>query len=51
MESGCSTRAHRAIPQSEMHPVPDADHDILAYDGGAVGLRDWVARVLLKAAA
>jgi pimeloyl-ACP methyl ester carboxylesterase len=42
---------HRAIPQSEMHPVPDADHDILAFDDGAVALRDWVSRVLLKAAA
>jgi pimeloyl-ACP methyl ester carboxylesterase len=42
---------HKAIPQSEMHPIPDADHGILAYDGAAVALRDWVGRVLLKAAA
>jgi pimeloyl-ACP methyl ester carboxylesterase len=41
---------HRAIPQSEMHPIPDADHDILAYDSAAVALRDWVLRVLSKAA-
>jgi pimeloyl-ACP methyl ester carboxylesterase len=42
---------HKAIPQSEMHPIPDADHDILSYEGAAVVLRDWVGRVLLKAAA
>jgi pimeloyl-ACP methyl ester carboxylesterase len=36
---------HRAIPQSEMHPIPDADHGILSYEGAAVALRDWVARV------
>jgi pimeloyl-ACP methyl ester carboxylesterase len=42
---------HRAIPQSEMHPIPDADHGILSYEGAAVALRDWVGRVLLKAAA
>jgi len=42
---------HKAIPQSEMYPIPDADHGILAYDGAAVALRDWVGRVLLKAAA
>jgi pimeloyl-ACP methyl ester carboxylesterase len=36
---------HRAIPHSEMHPIPYADHGILAYDGAAVALRDWVGRV------
>ena len=40
---------HKAIPQSEMHPIPDADHGILSYEGAAVALRDWVGRVLLKA--
>lgn len=42
---------HKAIPQSEMHPIPDADHGILSYEGAAVALRSWVSRVLLKAAA
>jgi len=42
---------HRAIPQSEMHPIADADHGILSYEGAAVALRDWVGRVLLKATA
>ena len=37
--------------QSEMHPIPDADHDILAYEAAAIALRDWVGRVLLKAIA
>jgi len=37
---------HKAIPQSEMHPIPDADHGILAYEGAAVALRDWVGRVM-----
>ncbi|MDQ8726567.1 alpha/beta hydrolase [Bradyrhizobium sp. LHD-71] len=36
---------HKAIMQSEMYPIPDADHGILAYDGAAVALRDWVGRV------
>jgi pimeloyl-ACP methyl ester carboxylesterase len=40
---------HKAIPQSEMHPIADADHGILSYDGAAAALRDWVARVLKKA--
>lgn len=39
---------HKAIPQSEMHPVPGADHDILRYEGGAVALREWVAKVLAR---
>ena len=42
---------HKAIPQSEMHPIPDADHGILSYEGAAGALRDWVSRVLPKAAA
>lgn len=37
---------HKAIPQSEMHPVPDADHGILSYEGAAIALRDWVGRVI-----
>jgi pimeloyl-ACP methyl ester carboxylesterase len=37
---------HKAIPQSEMHPIPDADHGILSYEGAAAALRDWVARVI-----
>ena len=41
---------HKAITQSEMHPIPDADHGILSYDGAAVVLRDWVARVIAKTA-
>ena len=41
---------HKAIAHSEMHPIPDADHGILSYDGAAVALRDWVARVTAKAA-
>lgn len=41
---------HKAIAQSQMHPIPDADHGILSYDGAAVALRDWVARVSVKAA-
>ena len=41
---------HKAIPQSEMHPIADADHGILSYEGAAVALRDWVGRVLLNAA-
>jgi 3-oxoadipate enol-lactonase len=41
---------HKAIAHSEMHPIPDADHGILSYDGAAVALRDWVARVIAKAA-
>lgn len=36
---------HKAIPQSEMYPIADADHGILAYEGAAVVLRDWVGRV------
>jgi 3-oxoadipate enol-lactonase len=40
---------HKAIAQSEMHPIADADHGILSYDGAAVVLRDWVARVTSKA--
>lgn len=36
---------HTAIPHSEMHPIPGADHGILAYEGAAVALRDWVSRV------
>lgn len=40
---------HKAIPHSEMHPIPDADHGILAYEGAAVALRDWVSRVLVLA--
>jgi 3-oxoadipate enol-lactonase len=36
---------HRAIPQSEMHPIADADHGILSYAAAAEVLRDWVARV------
>jgi pimeloyl-ACP methyl ester carboxylesterase len=42
---------HKAISHAEMHPIPDADHGILSYEGAAVALRDWVSRVLLKAAA
>jgi len=42
---------HKAIPHSEMHPIADADHGILSYEPAAVALRDWVGRVLLKAAA
>ena len=42
---------HTAIPQSELYPIADADHGILSYEGAAVALRDWVSRVLLKAAA
>jgi hypothetical protein len=34
-----------------MHPIPDADHGILAYEGAAVALRDWVGRVMRKAVA
>ena len=41
---------HKAIAHSEMHPIPDADHGILSYDGAAVVLRDWVARVIAKTA-
>lgn len=37
---------HKAIAQSEMHPIADADHGILSYDGAAVALRDWVGRVI-----
>jgi pimeloyl-ACP methyl ester carboxylesterase len=37
---------HKAIPQSDMHPIPDADHGILSYEGAAVALRDWVSRVI-----
>jgi pimeloyl-ACP methyl ester carboxylesterase len=36
---------HQAILHSEMHPVPDADHDVLSYEGAAVALRDWVGRM------
>jgi pimeloyl-ACP methyl ester carboxylesterase len=36
---------HRAIAHSEMHPVPNADHDVLSYEGAAVALRDWVGRI------
>jgi pimeloyl-ACP methyl ester carboxylesterase len=39
---------HKAIAQSEMYPIPDADHGILSYEGAAVALRDWVGRVLAK---
>ena len=35
---------HKAIPQSQMHPIPDADHGILSYDGAAVALREWVLK-------
>jgi 3-oxoadipate enol-lactonase len=42
---------HKAIPHSEMHPIADADHGILSYEPAAIALRDWVGRVLLKAAA
>lgn len=41
---------HKAIPQSEMFPIADADHGILSYDGAAVALRDWVSRVLAASA-
>lgn len=37
---------HKAITQSEMHPIADADHSILSYEGAAVALRDWVGRVI-----
>lgn len=40
---------HGAIPQSEMHPIAEADHGILSYEGAAVALRDWVGRVSEKA--
>ena len=40
---------HRAIPHAEMHPIPDADHDVLSYEGAAVALRDWVGRMLANA--
>jgi pimeloyl-ACP methyl ester carboxylesterase len=42
---------HKAVPQSEMHPIADADHGVLSYDGAAAALRDWVGRVLVKAVA
>ncbi len=42
---------HRAIPQSEMHPIADADHDILSYDGARRRAARLGSRVLLKAAA
>lgn len=42
---------HKAIPQSELHPIADADHGILAYDGAAAALRDWASRVLATTAA
>ncbi len=38
---------HKAIPQSEMHPIADADHGILNYEGAAVALCDWVGRVIV----
>lgn len=37
---------HKAIPQSEMHPIADADHGILSYEAAAVALRDWVGRII-----
>jgi pimeloyl-ACP methyl ester carboxylesterase len=39
---------HKAIPQSEMHPIADADHGILSYEGAAIALRNWVERVIAQ---
>ena len=39
---------HKAIPQSEMHPIADADHGILSYEGAAIALRNWVELVIAQ---